>query len=72
MSVHTNLSAAVHEAERDAESKQEPMAVVEWWQGSRRYLVRTLAKATSLCAKHDDAKVRVTVYPKGGTLDGVG
>ena len=72
MTAHKKLDRAADEAQRDAEAKSEPMAVVEFWNPNRTYIVRTLVKAQHLVAKHPEAKIKLRVYPKAGTLDGVG
>ena len=70
MSRYRLFEKAFAEARGLAEEKSEPMAVVEFWNPSRQFLVRTLVKAQHLVEKHPDATIRCRVYPKAGTLDG--
>jgi hypothetical protein len=68
MTTYKHLSSAIRAAETQVETATEPLAIVEWFKGSRFYEVKTLRKAERVAEK-PDAKVVVRFYP--GTLDGL-
>jgi hypothetical protein len=69
MSTYRQLQKAIEAAQRQSETDQEPIAVIEWRSGSTHYLIRKLAKAQTLVAKRPEASIKARFYP--GTLDGV-
>jgi len=66
-----SIEKKTHEAQKDADRTGKAHCVIEFGLPPQ-YLVREQGKAKRLVAKHDDATIRVTVYPKRDTLlDGV-